>query len=99
MVKRDNDNILALRTKELSVLDICRRIMTEVQASIYKHGDWSDYPVDKMFEAIDGERVELGIARDGMDITGQHGMVREAIQSAACLVKLIIQLEARNGKS
>jgi hypothetical protein len=99
VIQIDNDNIKALCTKELSVLNVCCRIMTEVQDSIRKHGDWSDYPTEKMFEAIDGERIELGLARDGMDVTGQHGMVREAIQSAACLVKLIIQLEARNGQS
>lgn len=78
------------------VLSVCGRIMTEVSDSILKHGDWSDYSMDQMGKALYGELLELGDAEARKDVIGHHGMVREAIQASACLVKMIIQLEGRN---
>lgn len=83
---------------DMNISNICARIMTEVSDSIRKHGDWSDYDVDRMAKAVYGELMEMGEAELRKDVTGPHGMIREAIQTCACLVKMIAQMEAGNVK-
>lgn len=77
------------------VLDIVLRVVTEVNDSIRKHGDWSDYTELQMDDAVFGELTELGEADARCDITGRHGKVREAVQVIATLVKSIKQWESR----
>ena len=77
------------------VQDVCARLVQEIEASIKKHGDWSDYAFHQMDNATFCEWLEMGEAIDRSDITGEHGVIREALQTAACLVKWVIQMEAR----
>ncbi len=97
MIQGECERIKEQSARELLVLGVCARIVTEVQDSIRKHGDWADYSLSKMFEAVQDEWLELQIAKDNLDIDGQHGMIRESIQVAAVLVKLIVKLEGRHG--
>lgn len=78
------------------VLDVCSRIMKEVNDSNVKHGDWSDYSNEQMLTALSDEFIELWKAGLVCDVNGQHGMIREAIQLANCCVKLVMQLEVQH---
>ena len=80
---------------EARVLDICGRVMTEVNDGVKKHGAWDDYDLYEMQAATTGELLELDDALRRSDLTGQHGMIREAIQAAGCLVKMVVQIESR----
>ena len=74
-------------------LCICNRIMQEMDASTIKHGDWSEYTTRRMLDVLIDEMQELTLAVAMNDVHGEHGMVKEAIQVAACAVKMIVQLE------
>ena len=82
---------------EARVKAMCGRVMSEVFRSIDIHGDWSDYSDDQMTDAITGEMMEIDMALQARDVDGDHGMVREAVQAAACLIKFAVQQELRHG--
>ena len=48
-----------------------------------------------MIHAVCGEMAELLRARLEGDVVGPHGMIAEATQAAACLCKMVMQLERR----
>ena len=73
------------------------RVDAELQRSVGKYGDWSDYSVDEMIAAVLGELHEVDVAIEAGDVAGDHGMVIEAIQAAGCLIKFAYQMEVRNG--
>lgn len=81
---------------EAKIVGMCHRVMNEVFASIEKHGDWSEYSDDEMAQAITGELIEIAQAMLARDVDGDHGMVRESIQAAACLIKFAVQQELRH---
>lgn len=74
---------------------ILARVKLEFARGIVKHGDWSGYSDEEMIHAVCGEMAELLRARFEGDVTGPHGMIAEATQAAACLCKLVMQLERR----
>ena len=78
-----------------AVLNLCASVMQEINDSIVKHGDWSDYTFEEMHRAENGERQEVADAVANFDITGRHGLISETKQVAATLLKRVLQYEAR----
>lgn len=74
---------------------VLKAVSIEMDRSIAKHGDWSDLSVDSMMVIILREWWELVAAHDADDVAGPHGMLQEATQVAACLVKMLVQLAQR----
>lgn len=76
----------------MSVLHECGYVMQALAESVDKHGDWSEYTIDQMMEVILDEILEVGEAEARADLLGDHGMIRELRQVAACCIKMSIRL-------
>lgn len=70
-------------------------VSDELQRSIVRHGDWSNYSVDQMLSVIAAEWIEVGEAEARDDLLGEHGMLSELAQVAACCVKALWVLGGR----
>lgn len=71
-------------------------VLNEHADSIAKHGSWHDYTIDQMMAVIINElMVEAGGAEAVGDLHGEHGVIRELAQVAACCVKAIMVLSGR----
>jgi hypothetical protein len=69
--------------------DIFQAVEAENARSKAKYGLWRDLPESSHDDAIQGEFNEWQDAFDVGDIHGEHGEIREAIQTINCLVRRI----------
>lgn len=74
---------------------VLSRIRAEIERSVTVYGDWSDYSLDQMVNAVQSEVDEFYEAYVFRDVDGPHGMLAEGVQSAGCFVKLLVQLSTR----
>lgn len=58
-----------------------------------KH-DWTGYTLDDMHQALSGELLELGLATKRDQIHGHHGVIDEAYDTIAVLLRMVETLEA-----
>lgn len=79
----------------IDIDDVLQAVRAEVGRSVALHGDWSDYSELRMIRTVVDELHELMDACFRDDVAGPHGMMAEATQAAACLCKLVMQLERR----
>lgn len=80
----------------MTVLDALNMVLKERQRSIQLHGLWRDYSLEQMMSVIINElMVEAGAAESVGDIHGEHGVIRELSQVAACCIKAIMVLSDR----
>lgn len=63
-------------------------IIEEYVRATKKH-DWTGYDLDKALDAVYGEDFELGEAHKRVDIHGEHGIIREALQGIVTRIRLI----------
>lgn len=70
-------------------------IHRELCRSFDKHGDWTGKNIDDMADHILDEFLEVGEAIDKNDTWGEHGMITELAQTAACCQKMMMQLIRR----
>jgi len=72
------------------------KVLDELVRSIELHGTWEDYSVSQMMSVIINELVvEAGNAECAGDIDGDHGVIRELLQVAACSIKAAMVLSSR----
>lgn len=82
----------------MDVLDALDMILKERQRSIQLHGTWEDYSIEQMTAVIVNElMVEAVGAVERGDIHGEHGVIRELAQVAACCIKEMMVLSQRSG--
>lgn len=79
----------------MTIDEILVAVKAEFDRSVAKHGDWAGYSEERMIRTVLDEMSELVNARLAGDVNGPHGMLAEAIQAAACLCKLVMQMERR----
>lgn len=76
--------------------DAIGMVLTEHARGVQLHGTWHDYSVEQMMAAIINElAVEACDAESVGDIHGEHGVIRELTQVAACCLKAIVVLMGR----
>jgi len=81
----------------MDVLDALAMILKERQRSIQLHGNWDDYSIEQMTAVIVNElMVEAVGAVERGDIHGEHGVIRELSQVAACCIKEMMVLSQRS---
>ncbi len=73
-------------------LAVLEELLGRLRGSVEKHGDWSDYDVDQVFEAVAGEFDEYREAVVGQMLTGRHGQVDELYDLAAVALKGVRRL-------
>jgi hypothetical protein len=56
---------------------LLEEVYARIKVSVKKHGDWSDYPPEKVHEAIDGEYDEFCRAKERAQVMGPHGQIDE----------------------
>lgn len=61
--------------------------------AVAKH-DWTGYTLDDMGKAFTGETFEMGQAEERGQIHGPHGLIDEAYDTIAVLVRMVETLEA-----
>jgi hypothetical protein len=72
-------------------------VFNEYANSVERHGTWADYTIEQMMSVIIHElMVEAGGAEQIGDIHGDHGVIRELAQVAACCMKAIMVLVDRH---
>lgn len=82
----------------MELLDVFDMVTAEYHRSVELHGDWYDYTPDQMMAVIINELVmEAGDAEARGDILGEHGMIRELVQTAVCCIKGALVLSVREG--
>lgn len=82
----------------MNLVEVTTAVLKEFDRGVSIHGDWSEYTTDQMLAQIIHElMVEAGEAEKVGDITGEHGMIRELIQVAACSIKAAMVLSKRHG--
>jgi hypothetical protein len=74
------------------------RVLSELNRSYAKHGNWQGKSVDEIFIIIHQELLEAHDAMLKKDRDGPHGYVAELRQVMACCAKAIIELGADDGK-
>ncbi|MHB1051372.1 MAG: hypothetical protein ACYC09_14935 [Bacteroidota bacterium] len=80
----------------MQLIDALDMILAEHARSVHLHGDWQNYTVDQMMaEIINKLMMEAGEAAGRLDLHGEHGMVRELSQVAACCIKAMMVLSDR----
>ena len=79
--------------------DVLRGVKAEFLKSIQKHDDWSTYSLDKMISHTMDEVVECLNAHHIGDVMGQHGVLVEGTQAAACFCKMLLQIAIREQAS
>ena len=80
----------------MQLIDALDMVLTEHARSVQLHGDWQNYNVDQMMAEIINElMMEAGEAAGRLDLHGEHGMVRELSQVAACCIKAMMVLSGR----
>ncbi len=72
-------------------------VARELARSITKW-DWDDYSYLDMYQTIKGELLELFMAIDEGDLTGEHGAFNEAAHVSATAQKLMMMIK-RRGKN
>lgn len=81
----------------MNLVDALDLILAEHSHSVQKHGTWEDYTVDQMMAEIINElMMEAGDAVGKNDIHGEHGVIRELSQVAACCIKAVMVLSGRH---
>lgn len=76
--------------------DVVNIVLEEHVRSVQLHGTWHDYSVEQMMATIINElMVEAADAVTRDDIVGEHGVIRELSQVAACCMKAIMVLSDR----
>lgn len=63
--------------------------------AVNKH-DWTGYTLDDMGQALAGEMLEMGQAEELGQITGPHGLIDEAYDAIAVLVRMVETLEEQH---
>lgn len=80
----------------MALLDTLALVLDEHARSVHLHGTWSDYSIEQMMSVIINElMVEAGGAEAKGDLHGEHGVIRELAQVAACCIKAIMVLSGR----
>ena len=67
-------------------------ILAQHVRSVQLHGAWNDYTPEMMITVIVNELAELIDAAERGDIHGEHGMIAELAQVAACCKKAMMVL-------
>lgn len=73
----------------LAVMELVRE---RLKLSIEKHGDWSDYAVDRVFDEVAGEFDEYREAFVDKQIDGKHGQINELIDVAVVSLRGVVRL-------
>ena len=68
-------------------IDCAARLLSEIDRSMVKHGDWADYDRGKICKAVSEEYQEFICAYIADDVTGQHGQALELLQLACVALK------------
>ena len=71
----------------------------EMTNSIKKHGEWDDYSVKRMFDAIELENKEVLKAFFKWDNSSSHRLSVELLQVAVCCIKMSNQIRRRYERS
>ena len=73
-----------------------QRLITDTQKiklSVIKHGDWSGYSIDDVFEKIAGEFDEYREAYVNAELVGKHGQIDELGDVIVTAIKGIRRLK------
>lgn len=73
---------------------IVEELVVRISESLVKHGDWSEYSVSGVFEAVAGEFDEYREAFVRNEVVGRHGQIEELYDLAVTAVKGIRRLAA-----
>jgi hypothetical protein len=80
----------------MTLPEVLAAVLTEYNLSVEKHGDWQDYTLDQIMGVIQTEfMMEAAAAYNRGDLHGDHGVIRELSQVAACCIKTIVAVSGR----
>lgn len=72
-------------------------VFCRIKRSVKKRGDWLDYGVADVFEAVAGEFDEYREAFVGQVVAGRHGQIEELLDVAVTAIKGVVRLRAEVG--
>lgn len=79
---------MSLLQGDRNFIDFCERVWSELELADIKHGDWSNISIIDGANHIVNESTEVLEAALNFDIDGDHGVKREAVQTAVTAYKI-----------